>query len=109
MRIDVCHSLTGELLDIELSEGALVEELRNVLKVRALTHDAFLEIFQPMQRPNLFSEQKQTGVELESQVPRIPRSTPRADRPHAPSLPSSAPTPLTHPCAQVLICEWGPE
>ena len=52
MRIDVCHSLTGELLDIELSEGALVEELRNVLKVRALTHDAFLETFQPMQRPN---------------------------------------------------------
>ncbi len=38
MKIDVCHSLTGELLDIELPEGALVEELRNVLKVRAHTH-----------------------------------------------------------------------
>jgi hypothetical protein len=36
MRIDVCHSLTGELLDIELPEGALVEELRNALKARQL-------------------------------------------------------------------------
>ena len=33
MKIDVCHSLTGELLEIELPDGALVEELRNVLKV----------------------------------------------------------------------------
>ena len=34
MKIDVCHSLTGELLEIELPENALVEELRHVLKVQ---------------------------------------------------------------------------
>jgi hypothetical protein len=53
MRIDVCHSLTGELLDIELPEGALVEELRNVLKVRALRIPNFyLEVLFLMQHLN---------------------------------------------------------
>ncbi len=44
MKIDVCHSLTGELLDIELPEGALVEELRNALKVSSITHHVFLDL-----------------------------------------------------------------
>ena len=97
MKIDVCHSLTGELLDIELPEGALVEELRNVLKVRAHPHTGVsLAIFFLMQHPNSISEQKQTGVELESQVP---CAASKFQRPSA----------LTLYRAQVLICEWGPE
>ena len=35
MKIDVCHSLTGELLDIELPEGALVEEQSKGAKILA--------------------------------------------------------------------------
>ena len=35
MKVPVCHALTGELLRIELPEGALVEELRHELKASA--------------------------------------------------------------------------
>jgi len=34
MIVPVVHSLTGQVLQIELADGALVEELRNCLKVR---------------------------------------------------------------------------
>jgi hypothetical protein len=67
MRIDVCHSLTGELLDIELPEGALVEELRNALKVRIVQDGFLLCAITPMLTTKALV-QKQTGVEIESQV-----------------------------------------